>query len=175
MSAIDELSRQVLFLHSLSNAEKGTTVNVGVVRGGTRPNVVPAEALAEVDVRVPTESEGERILACIMGLRPHHSGADVCVEGGLTRPPWEITPPCMALYHRARLVGHQLDMDLGHQVSGGGSDGNFTAMMGIPTLDGLGPEGAGAHALDEHVFIPSLTRRAALLAGLLADLTTNGA
>jgi glutamate carboxypeptidase len=174
VSAIAELAQHILYLQSLNDLEKGVTVTVGVVQGGIRPNVVPAEAVAEVDLRVPTRSEEERLVPLLRGLSPYHPQANVVVEGAVTRPAWEEDPTCLALFHRARVVGEHLNMHLERGVSGGGSDGNFTAALGIPTLDGLGPEGAGAHALDERVALDSLPLRAALLAGLLLDLSLNG-
>jgi len=174
VSAIAELAQHILYLQSLNDLEKGVTVTVGVVQGGIRPNVVPAEAVAEVDLRVPTRAEEERLVPLLRGLSPYHPQASVVVEGAVTRPAWEADPTCLALFHRARVVGEHLDMHLERGSSGGGSDGNFTAALGIPTLDGLGPEGAGAHALDERVALDSLPLRAALLAGLLLDLSLNG-
>ncbi|MGQ9517343.1 MAG: M20 family metallopeptidase [Anaerolineae bacterium] len=174
VSAIAELAQHILYLQSLNDLERGVTVTVGVVHGGTRPNVVPAEAVAEVDLRVPNRMEEERMASLIRQLTPYHPQAGVTVEGTVTRPAWEADSTCLALFHRARVVGEHLDMHLERGVSGGGSDGNFTAVMGIPTLDGLGPEGAGAHAVDERVAVESLPLRAALLAGLLLDLSING-
>jgi len=170
VNAIEELAHQILFLQGLNDYERGSTVNVGVVRGGTRPNVVPAEALAEVDLRVVNPAEGERLVPVILGLARHNPATQVEVTGGLTRPPWEPCTTCEALYHRARAIGLALGMHLEKRFSGGGSDGNFTAALGLPTLDGIGPEGGGAHAADERVLVASIAPRAALLAGLLLDL-----
>jgi glutamate carboxypeptidase len=174
INAVEEMAHQVLTLQALTDSEQGITVNVGVVQGGTRPNVVPAEASAEVDLRVRDMAQAERLTAQILGLRPHLPGAQVTVTGGLNRPPWDESTVCEALYHRGRAIGLALGMQLEKRASGGGSDGNYTAALGVPTLDGLGPEGAGAHAVDERVRIASVAPRAALLAGLLLDLANNG-
>ncbi len=174
INAIEELARQILALQALSDFEHGVTVNVGVARGGTRPNVVPAEASAEVDLRIASMAQAERLTAQILGLRPIAAGAQVSVSGGVTRPPWDINPLCEALFQRARAIGLALGMPLERRASGGGSDGNYTAALGVPTLDGLGPEGAGAHAIDERVRIASIGPRAGLLAGLLLDLANAG-
>ncbi len=171
ISAIQELAHQVLVLHALNDIQRGTTVNVGVVQGGTRPNVVAASARAQIDVRVAMPSEAARLDAAIRGLRPCLPGARLTVEGGLNRPPMERSAAMGRLFERARAIAAGLGVpDLQEGATGGGSDGNFTAAMGIPTLDGLGPEGEGAHAAHEHVLVESLPRRAALVAGLLAEV-----
>src|SRR5207253_9512009 len=169
ISAIGELAHQVLALHALNDYAVGTTVNVGVVRGGTRPNVVAAEAEAHVDVRVQTLAEAERIDAAIRGLQPRLPGAQLQIDGGLNRPPMERSAAMAALFERARAIAATMGVDLAEGSTGGGSDGNFTAAMGVPTLDGLGAEGEGAHAAHEHVDTESFPRRVALLAALLTD------
>ena len=170
INAIQELAHQVLALHALNDYVIGTTINVGVVRGGTRPNVVPAEAEALVDVRVATLAEADRVDAALHGLKPHLPGAELVVEGGLNRPPMERSPEMGRLFERARRIAAEMGvLDLQEGSTGGGSDGNFTAALGVPTLDGLGAEGEGAHAAHEHVLTDSLPRRAALVAGLLAE------
>ena len=169
ISAVSELAQQVLALHALNDFEVGTTVNVGVVHGGTRPNVVAAEAEAHVDVRVQTLAEAERIDRAIRGLRPKLAGAVLSIDGGLNRPPMERSPAMAALFEQARQIAAGMGVELREGSTGGGSDGNFTAAMGVPTLDGLGPEGEGAHAAHEHVVTESLPRRAALVAGLLVS------
>jgi glutamate carboxypeptidase len=170
ISATGELAHQILALHALNDFEVGTTVNVGVVHGGTRPNVVAAEAEAHVDVRVQTLAEADRIDAAIRGLQPHLPGARLEVEGGLNRPPMERSAAMARLFERARTIAAAMDVDLREGSTGGGSDGNFTAAMGVPTLDGLGAEGEGAHAAHEHVQTESFARRAALVAGLLVEI-----
>jgi glutamate carboxypeptidase len=127
---------------------------------------VPASAVAEVDVRAVTVSEARRVDAALAALRPLLPGASLAVRGGFNRPPMERTPQIAALYERARSVGLHLE----DGSTGGGSDGNFTAALGVPTLDGLGVPGAEAHAEREHVLIDELPRRAALLAALLMEL-----
>jgi glutamate carboxypeptidase len=169
ISAIGELAQQVLALHALNDYSVGTTVNVGVVHGGTRPNVVAAEAEAHVDVRVQTLAEAERIDQAIRGLQPRLAGAVLDVDGGLNRPPMERSEAMARLFERARQIALAMGVDLREGSTGGGSDGNFTAAIGIPTLDGLGPEGEGAHAAHEHVLTDSFPRRVALVAGLLID------
>lgn len=169
ISAISELAHQTLALHALNDYVVGTTVNVGVVHGGTRPNVVAAEAEAKVDVRVPSLAEADRIDTAIRGLQPKLPGAQLHIDGGLNRPPMERSAAMAALFEKARANAAAMGVELQEGSTGGGSDGNFTAAMGVPTLDGLGPEGEGAHAAHEHVLTESLPRRAALLAGLLVD------
>jgi glutamate carboxypeptidase len=169
VSAIGELAEQVLALHALNDFKLGTTINVGVVSGGTRPNVVAAEAEAHVDVRVNTLAEAERIDAAIRGLQPRLPGAVLDIDGGLNRPPMERSPAMAALFEQARRIASSMRVDLHEGSTGGGSDGNFTAAMGVPTLDGLGPEGEGAHAAHEHVQTESFPRRVALLSGLLVE------
>lgn len=170
VSAVQELAHQVLALHALNDHGRGTTVNVGVVRAGTRPNVVAAQAEAEIDVRVAVVDEAQRLDGAIRGLQPRLAGARLEIEGGLNRPPMERSPAMGRLFERAAAIAAAIGVEnLREGKTGGGSDGNFTAAMGVPTLDGLGPEGAGAHAAHEHVLVESLPRRAALLAGLLAE------
>jgi glutamate carboxypeptidase len=169
VSAIGELAHQILALHALNDYAAGTTLNVGVAHGGTRPNVVAAEAEAHVDVRVGTLGEADRIDAAIRGLQPKLPGAVLMISGALNRPPMERTPAMAELFQKARLVAADMRVELQEGSTGGGSDGNFTAAMGVPTLDGLGVEGEGAHAAHEHVLTDSFPRRAALVAGLLVD------
>jgi glutamate carboxypeptidase len=170
ISAVLELAHQVIRLHALNDPGAGTSVNVGVVQGGTTANVVPAEATATIDVRAATAEEARRVEAALRAATPVLPGARVRVEGGFNRPPMERTPQGAALFERLRAIGRGLGLDLGEGSTGGGSDGNFTAALGVPTLDGLGVPGAGAHAIDEHVIIKSLPERAALLAAALLEL-----
>ena len=169
VSAIQELAHQVLAIHALSRPPE-TTLNVGVIHGGTAPNVVAAQAVARVDVRVSTRSEADRIEQALHALRPVVPGASLKVCGGFNRPPMERTPRTEALFERARAIARTLGLELTEGATGGASDGNFTAALGLPTLDGLGALGAGAHAEDEHILIDSLPERAALLAALLLEL-----
>jgi glutamate carboxypeptidase len=170
VSAVEELAHQILRLESMTDYSRGTTVNVGVVQGGSKVNVRPASAWAEIDVRITTGKEGERMAREIRGLRPVNPDASLVISGQINRPPWEPFPGGRELFERARRVGQRLGMDLGPAGTGGGSDGNFTAALGIPTLDGLGVVGNDAHALSEWVDLASLPRRAALLAELILDL-----
>jgi len=170
VSAIGELARLILELHDLTDYQRGTTVNVGVIAGGTRSNVVASEARAEVDLRVTSSKEGERLVAIIRGLRAQLPGAQVNVTGGMNRPPMERKLAIASLFERARHIAAELGLALKETGTGGGSDGNFTAALGVPTLDGLGAVGDGGHALHEQVIVESLPQRAALLAALLTRL-----
>ncbi len=155
---------------ALGNPNQGTTVNVGVIEGGTTTNTVPASARARIDVRVSRPEEAERVEAALRSLQPEHPEAIVTVEGRFNRPPMVRTPEIAALFERARQIGETLGLTLTEGSTGGASDGNFTAAVGTPTLDGLGPLGAGAHAPHEHIVLSSLPERAALLKALLAHL-----
>lgn len=168
-SAVAELARQILTLEAMTDYERGTTVNVGVIRGGTRLNVVPAEAEAEIDLRITTAAEAERVAAAIRGLAPSREGLRLEVTGGINRGPFE-RHVAAGLYEHARRCAADLGMELPETGSGGVSDGNLTAALGIPTLDGLGVVGAGAHALDEHLVISDLEPRARLLIRMLQTL-----
>jgi glutamate carboxypeptidase len=167
-SAIDEAARLVRTLHDATDLAAGTSVNVGVLRGGTRSNVVAGFAEAEVDVRVRTVSEQARIGALIAGLRPHDPRASLQVTGGWNRPVMERGPAIADVYTLARAAAAQLGVDLAETSVGGASDGNFAAAMGLPVLDGLGAVGAGAHARHEHVSIDGMVERAAVAAGVMA-------
>jgi glutamate carboxypeptidase len=169
-SAIVELAHQVLQIQALQDFEAGTTLNVGVVRGGTTSNVVPAEASADVDVRATTLAEADRIERALRSLEPITPGTRLAVSGGFNRPPMERSPAIATLYEQAREIARTLGLELTEGSTGGGSDGNFTGALGVPTLDGLGVRGGGAHADDEHILIDSLPERAALLAALLLEL-----
>jgi glutamate carboxypeptidase len=170
VSAVEELAHQILHLEAMTDYDCGTTVNVGVVQGGSKINVRPASAWAAIDLRVTTAEEGQRMVDTILGLQPVNPKATLIISGGMNRPPWELSPRSEALFERARRVGAMLGMNLWAAGTGGGSDGNFTAALGIPTLDGLGIVGDDAHALTEWVDLSSLPRRAALLAELILDL-----
>ena len=169
INAIEELARHVVAIQALTDYAAGTTVNVGVIRGGTRSNVVPEQAWAEVDYRVMDMVEAARVDAFMRGLKPQRDGVRLEVTGGLNRPPMVRTPAIVALYTRAEAVAAELGFPLTETGTGGGSDGNFTAALGVPTLDGLGVVGDGGHALHEHVVLSSLPERAALLAGLIRE------
>ena len=169
-SAVAELARHVLALEALTDYATGLTVNVGVVRGGTRGNVVPAQAYAEIDVRAPDAASATAITERLLGLRPIGPDLRLEVTGGINRPPFERTPAVAGLYGRARALAAELGFELPEVSSGGVSDGNFTAALGVATLDGVGVVGHGPHAIDEHLLVPSLVPRAALMIGLLLRL-----
>jgi glutamate carboxypeptidase len=173
VSAIQELSRVIQRLHAMTDMERGTTVNVGVVSGGTRANVVAAEAAATVDVRVTTREEGEAVHTAIMGLTADMRGARLEIRGGVEVPPLERTPRNRVLWQQAVTTARALDLDIEETVAGGGSDGNTTSQY-TATLDGLGAVGDGAHALHEHVVVSQMPERAALLAGLLCAPLSGG-
>lgn len=170
VSAVEELAHQILRLEAMTDLERGTTVNVGLVHGGSRVNVRPASAWAAIDLRVSSVEEGKRMTQAILGLQPVNPKATLLLSGGINRPPWEPSPAGQALFKRAQQIGARLGMELWAAGTGGGSDGNFTAALGIPTLDGLGVVGNDAHALTEWADLRSLPRRAALLAELILDL-----
>ncbi len=170
VSAIQEMANQIQYLHSLTDHDLGTTVNVGVVKGGTRRNVVPAEADALVDLRVVTMDEAERTVEAIRGCRASLPGATVTVEGELNRPPMERTEAIAAAFQRAHKIGQSIGLDLKEASTGGASDGNFTAAAGATTIDGLGCTGNGGHADTEHILVSGLIERTALLTALLREL-----
>jgi glutamate carboxypeptidase len=169
ISAVDELARQILAVHALTDLARGTTVNAGVIGGGTRPNVVAEEAWADIDVRVMNLDEAARIDAAMRDLRPSLPGAALTITGGLNRPPMVRSPASLALFQRAAALAAEMGFAVTETGTGGGSDGNFTSALGVPTLDGLGVAGDGGHALHEHVILASIPERAALLAALLRD------
>jgi len=173
-SAIHELARLVGTLRALADPSRGLTVNVGTIEGGTRPNVVAEHASARVDVRIARMEDAERIARAITALGAEDPRTRVVVTGGINRPPMERTAGVVRLFELARAVAEEQGWTLEEGMTGGGSDGNFTAALGVPTLDGLGAVGDGAHALHEHVVIKDLAPRAALVAGLLERLGDNG-
>jgi len=167
VNAIVELARQIEKISSFTDLKKGLTVNVGMVSGGSRTNVVPAEASAQVDVRIARLKDAAGIDKKMRGLRACNRKCKIEISGGINRPPMERTAGVATLYAQASAIARELGWKLGEAAVGGGSDGNFTASLGIPTLDGLGAVGDGAHAPHEHILISELPRRAALLAGLI--------
>jgi glutamate carboxypeptidase len=170
ISAIAELAKQIERLTSIARPDVGTTINVGVIGGGTASNVVAANAFADIDVRVVDLAEARRVNAELIGLEAITPGASVVVRQTEQRPPLERTPGVVALFEKARTVAAELGRELGEGSSGGGSDGSFTAAMGIPTLDGLSADGGGAHASDEHILIADLPYRLALFTRMLRAL-----
>jgi glutamate carboxypeptidase len=167
VNAILELARQIEKISRFTDLKKGLTVNVGIVSGGSRTNVVPAEAAAQVDVRIARMKDGAGIDKKMHSLRPVNRKCKIEVTGGINRPPMERSAGVAALFAQAAAIARELGWKLEEAAVGGGSDGNFTAGLGIPTLDGLGGVGDGAHATHEHILISELPRRAALLAGLI--------
>jgi glutamate carboxypeptidase len=170
VNAIDELARATLALHALTDYEKGTTVNVDVVQGGTVRNTIAAHARAEIDVRVKTAAEAERVRTAFHALRPHHPDAKLRVTGDLNRPPMERGAKNVALYERARDMAKRLGFALDEVEVGGGSDGNFAAAVGATVLDGLGAVGDGAHAEHEHILVDALVPRTEMVVELALDL-----
>lgn len=169
-SAILELARQTQRLHALSNPSTNTSFNVGVVRGGTRSNVVAAQAEIQVDVRFSAAEEARRVEELMSALRPFDDRVQLKVKGGVNRTPLERTPGVVRLFEQAREIAALLGFDLGELSAGGASDGNFVAALNVPVLDGLGVDGEGAHAAHEHIIASAIPRRGALLTGLVATL-----
>jgi glutamate carboxypeptidase len=151
----------------LTDYESGTTVNVGTIRGGSASNVVPERAEMEVDFRISQMAEIDRVAAVVQGLKPVLAGARLEISGGLNRPPLEHNAIMVKTFEQARRLAAGIGLTLEEGSTGGGSDGNFTAALGTPTLDGMGAVGDGAHAAHEHVIVSSLADRAALLAAIL--------
>src|SRR5215213_6027169 len=170
-SAILELARQTEQLHAINLSGSGITLNVGVVRGGTRSNVVAAEAQGEIDVRFSTEAESVEIERILSNLKPIDERTKVFVSGSINRPPLERTAAVIELFETACAIAADLDFDLSEAQVGGASDGNFLAAMGIPVLDGLGISGDGAHAVHEHIEADDISRRGALIGGLLMSMS----
>ncbi len=170
VNAVHELAFQIARIQRFNQPRRGMTVSVGVVAGGTRTNVVPEQAQALIDVRVARPADARRLERRLRALRPILPGARLEVRGGINRPPMQRTPAVAALFQHGRRLGRWLGLELEEAAVGGGSDGNFTAAVGVPTLDGLGGVGEGAHSRRENVLLDSLPERAALLAALLATL-----
>ncbi len=162
-NAIVELSRHLIRLHELTNYQRGITISVGTIRGGTAVNAVPAEAEAEVDFRVSALEDAQGIEAMLQDLRPYDPRCRLEVRSGIIRPPLERTDAVARLYRKARALALPFGLELGEGSTGGGSDGSLTAGMGIPTLDGLGIDGNGAHAVDEYIIVSDIVPRASWL------------
>lgn len=169
ISAIEEVAHHVLTLQRMTNMAVGTTVNVGVVHGGSRPNVVAESCSIDVDVRFKTMEEANRVDGIIRGLQPVLPGARLTVEGGINRPPMERNEATVALFQKAQDLARDLGFAIDEAGTGGGSDGNFTSAVGCPTLDGLGAAGEGLHTLGEYVLVDRLPERAALMTRLLQE------
>ena len=168
-NAIEEMAHQVIAIQKLTDYSKQTTLNVGVIQGGTVSNVVPEEAVAQVDVRVMQPGEWERIEAEMQALRPVLDGTALEITGGLNRPPMPFDATMQATFEKARSIAAGIGIELKAGGSGGGSDANFVAPLGIPVLDGLGAIGEGLHSEREYIFTGSLQKRAKLLAALIRN------
>jgi glutamate carboxypeptidase len=169
INAVEELAHQILKLQKLTDMAVGTTVNVGVIQGGTRSNVVPAEAWCDVDLRFMTMEEAHRIDGIVRGLQPVLPGAKLVVAGGINRPPMVRNEATVALFQKAQALAAELGFQVGEAGTGGGSDGNFTSGAGCPTIDGLGAVGDGLHTFEEYVEVDSLPQRAALMVRMLQE------
>jgi glutamate carboxypeptidase len=168
-SALLELGRTMDIVSAWTNLKKGLTVSVGTAGGGTKTNVIPAGAWAEVDVRIARKADGPRMERRFAGLKATDKRCSLSLTGGMNRPPMERTAGTVKLYRRARALAAELGFALDEAATGGASDGNFTSALGIPTLDGMGAVGEGAHAEHESIMIEHLAPRTALLAGMLAQ------
>ncbi len=169
-NAIVEMSRQIERIAGFTRLDRGVTVSAGVIRGGTRSNVVPAECSAEIDVRAPRDRDRKYLERAFVSLKPFDKRCSIEVSGGLNRPPMERSAGVRKLFRTASVLAAELGVRLEESSTGGGSDGNFTAALGVPTLDGLGAVGEGAHALNESILINRIADRTALLAKLVAAL-----
>ncbi len=167
ISAVEELAQQIIKLHSLTNHTEGISVNVGVIQGGTLSNVVAAEAKAEIDIRFWTNEQQQKITAELENIKPVLNGSEIELTGKVNRPPLERSEKIAELFKHAQKLSLELGFELQEGKTGGGSDGNFIAALGVPVLDGLGPDGDGAHAEYEYVLIENLAPRAALITRLL--------
>jgi glutamate carboxypeptidase len=167
-SAVRELAWQIEQISAMTDLERGTTLNVGVIGGGTQTNVVPAAAWAEIDLRVRTVADAEAVARKLQALKARDAGCTLRLTGGLNRPPMERTEGTAALFAQAKELAAGLGFALEEAATGGGSDGNFTSAVGVPTLDGMGAIGNGAHAENESIRIDSLVSRTALLAAMIA-------
>jgi glutamate carboxypeptidase len=169
-SAILEISRQIQKIHTLNALEKGTTVNVTTIQGGTTSNVIPENASAEIDVRFTSMNEAERIQNEIKNLKSFDERVSIELLGDINRPPMERNEGVINLFEKARNIAASINYDLQETQVGGASDGNFVAAMGVPVLDGLGITGNGAHTNDEYILVSDITKRAKLLAKLIIEL-----
>jgi glutamate carboxypeptidase len=173
VNAVHELAAQIARIEKWNDLRRGVTINADVVSGGSRTNVIPDRAQATLDLRAWHLADMRALEKRLHSLKPVHRGAKLEIRGGFDRPPLERRHS-VALFARAKAIAHQLGFSLGEAAAGGGSDGNFTAVLGIPTLDGLGAVGDGAHAPHEHVLITAMPQRAALLAALLCSSPLQG-
>jgi len=168
-SAILELARQISTIAKFNDLKRGISVNTGVVHGGTRTNVIAAQASAEIDVRIKSAKQAAGLDRKMRALKPYDKHCKLEISGGINRLPMERNAGVVSLYKKAQAIAKHIDWKLEEAAVGGGSDGNFTAGIGIPTLDGMGGVGEGAHAVHEHIVISELPRRALLLAGMIEN------
>ncbi len=169
INAIKELAQQVIAIEAMTDYSIGTTANVGVISGGTRANVVPAQASCEINTRATTRANQHSLHEQIMSLQPRHPEAELIIEHAGGVPPMERTPQIAALFKRAQTLAAEMGIALDEGSTGGGSDGNKTAALGVPTLDGMGIVGDGGHAINEYGEISSLPERAAIMAAMLRE------
>src|SRR5262249_20429227 len=169
-SAIVEMARQIETITGFTRLERGITVSPGVIRGGSRSNVIAAECRVEIDVRAPRAADARYLERQFASLQPFDKRCQIEVAGGVNPPPLEPSPGSRGLFRKAQRLARGIGFELDQCSVGGGSDGNFTAALGIPTLDGIGAVGEGAHALNESILINRIPERIALLAGLVAEL-----
>ena len=169
VNAIEEMAHQIIALQKLTDYASGSTISVGKITGGTRTNVVPDECRITVDMRVPTPSEAERMIKSVKNLKPCIPGGEIQITGGLEREPMPRTPEIAEAFQRVSEIGETIGISLEEGSTGGGSDANIIAPYGIPILDGLGPQGDGAHTNNESLTLSSMAARTALLAGILSE------
>lgn len=169
-SAVVELAHQIIRLNGMVDLDAGVTVNVAPIAGGFTTNVIPDKASGGIDLRVPDAQIGDRVVDAILGLQPVDGRCKVTVTGGMNRPPWAETPASLALYDTVKAMASDAGLSITKMHRGGGSDGNFTAALGIPTIDGLGCAGTGAHAPHEHIQWRELDKRVALMAAIMEEL-----
>jgi glutamate carboxypeptidase len=169
-SAVLEMAKLVQQVSDFTDLQRGLTVNAGVITGGTRSNVVAAECHAEIDVRIAKASDATRVERLFRTLKITDKACKLTISGGMNRPPMERKSGTIALFRQAQKLAAEMGFQLEEAATGGGSDGNFTAALGIPTLDGMGAIGAGAHADHEHIVTKYLVERTALLAGMIATI-----
>lgn len=174
INAIYELAHKIIELKNITDFKKGTTLNVGVISGGVRSNIVPDYAEAKIDLRIPNNTEAERVVKEVERIvkRRYIKGVEVKLISRLNRPPWIKTEESEELFKKAKKIGKELGIEIKEESTGGGSDGNFVAALGVPTLDGLGPVGGGSHSREEWIDLKSIPERTKLLALLIMELTS---
>ena len=169
-NAIKEMAHQIIKLEGLTDYDRSLTCSVGTITGGTMTNVVPSECSVTVDIRVPDMETAEEVMAIVEGLEPVDPDCSITVTGGVDRPPYDKFEGIAVLFEHAKKVAAKIGFELQDLKTGGGSDGNFTGALGIPTLDGLGADGHGAHSFDEYIYFSSLEERTKLMIGLMNTL-----